>query len=315
VTDSGVPVQACAEPRFDAATLEALMKVPLHAACAWLTILVCGCGAQTLDAGSNTDAGAFVQPPGVRWAQAPTNDLDETCLPGGPTSVVGSWLGHFDNYVFPSGSNEIRIDLIDADPADQPNAPCGKIVFGGGDPPPLPTDPTAFYPPGYAPTTIDLGDDAGSVLSYNPQRTLYEGFRYDFAGYELDSSVDGGHVQLGIMTLQIYKAWCEMQLSYYQSPTTLAPNAYDCVPSHSGSIGGPTEGCKLVSGPSLADATPVSCAQIDLCTACSCQPNGCTLASVTADVHLDIQFQGDAGSGSASIPLDGIQAFTLQRAP
>jgi hypothetical protein len=35
----------------------------------------------------------------------------------------------------------------------------------------------------------------------------------------------------------------------------------------------------------------------------------------TADVHLDIQFQGDAGSGNASFPLDGIHAFQLQRAP
>jgi hypothetical protein len=297
------------------------MKVPLHAVHAWLTILVCGCGAQTLDAGSNTDAGAVAPPSGVRWSQPPSNDLGETCSPGGPTSVVGSWLGHFDNYVFPSGSNEIRIDLIEANnPADSPNAPCGKIVFGGGDPPPLPTDPTAFYPPGYAPATIEIGHDAGSTLVYHPQRTVYEGFRYDFAGYGLDSSVDGGHVELGIMTLQIYKAWCEMQLSYYQSAATLGVNAYDCVPSHSGEVGGPVEGCKLVSsGPSpaasLANATPVSCAQVALCSACSCQPNGCTLAPVTADVHLDIQFQGDTGSGIASFPSDGIQAFTLQRAP
>jgi hypothetical protein len=289
------------------------MKVPLHAVHACLTILVCGCGAQTLDAGSNTDAGAVAPPSGVRWSQPPSNDLNETCLPGGPTSVVGSWLGHFDNYVFPSGSNEIRIDLIEANnPADWPNAPCGKIVFGSGDPPPLPTDPAAFYPPGYLPQTISLAD-AGSTLGYHPQRTVYEGFRYDFAGYELDSSVDGGHVELGIMTLQNYKAWCEMQLSYYQSAATFGVNAYDCVPSHSGSRSSPDGGCELLSGNSSAG--PTSCAQVDLCVACSCQPNGCMLVPVTADVHLDIQFQGDAGSGSASFPLDGIQAFQLQRAP
>ncbi len=290
------------------------MKVPLRAIHACLTILLSGCGAQTLDAGSNTDAGAVAPPSGVRWsAWPPSNDLNETCLPGGSTSLVGSWLGHFDNYVFPSGSNEIRIDVIDAN-QEAPNDPCGKIVFGGGDPPPLPTDPAAFYPPGYAPATIGFGD-AGIVSVYHPQQTVYEGFRYDFAGYELDSSVDGGHVELGIMTLQIYKAWCEIQLSYYQSAANGGVNTYDCVPSHSGEIGGPVEGCKLVSGSSQADATPISCAQTSLCAACSCQWNGCTLAPVAADVHLDIQFQGDAGSGNASFPSDGIHAFQLQRAP
>ena len=148
------------------------MKVPLHAAYAWLTILICGCGAQTLDAGSNADAAAVAPPSGVRWQQPPSNDLNETCTPGGSTSVVGSWLGHFDNYVFPSGSNEIRIDLIETDnPADGQNGPCGKIVFGGGDPPPLPTDPAAFYPPGSAPTTTIVLGDAGVIQENPPQRT------------------------------------------------------------------------------------------------------------------------------------------------
>ncbi len=282
------------------------MNVPLHAACAWLTILVCGCGAQTLDAGSNTDAGAFVQPPGVRQSRTPSNDLDDTCVPGGPTSsVVGSWLGHFDDYAFPSGSNEIRIDVTDANPAQMPNFPCGTIVFGGGDPPPLPTDPTAFYPPGFAPDASSVPD-----LSHFQQRALYEGFPYGFAD---DSNFDGGHVELGVTTRQIYKAWCEIQLSYFQG-TASAVNAYDCVPSHTGSSGPWGDaGCELLSGNSPVGRA--SCAQLTLCAACSCQPNGCFLAGFTPDVHLDIQFQGDTGSGNASFPTDGIQAFKLQRAP
>jgi hypothetical protein len=281
------------------------MKVPLHAVHACLTILVCGCGAQTLDAGSNTDAGAVAPPSGVRWPQPPSNDLDNKCLPGGPTSVVGSWLGHFDNYVFPSGSNEIRIDLTDANPAQVPNFPCGKIVFGSGDPPPLPTDPSAFYPPGFFGVIGGLPD-----LSHLRQRTLYEGFRYDFS--DPGSSVDGGYVELGITTRQIYKAWCEMQLSYFQGAASLGVNAYDCVPSNTSFAPSPDGGCELLSGNSSAG--PTSCAQVALCAACTCQPNGCTIDS-DADVHLDIQFQGDAGSGNASFPLDGIHAFQLQRAP
>src|ERR1035438_9938742 len=100
------------------------MIAPLHAVHAWVTILVCGCGGQTLDAGSNTDAGAVAPPSGVRWSQwPPSNDFNDNCSPSGSSPVVGSWVGHFDNYVFPSGSNEIRIDLIDAKFADQPIGP------------------------------------------------------------------------------------------------------------------------------------------------------------------------------------------------
>jgi hypothetical protein len=298
------------------------MKVPLHAVRACLTVLVCGCAGQTLDAGSNTDAGVVAPPSGVRWSQPPSNDLGETCTPGGSTSVVGSWLGHFDNYVFPSGSNEIRINLVEADnPADAQNAPCGKIVFGAGDPPPLPTDPTAFYPPGSGPTTtIDLGD-AGIVQESQPQRTVYEGFRYDFAGGldDSDTRVDGQRLELGIMTAQIYKAWCEMQLSYFQGfdEAVLDLNPYSCVPYHNASTGPDSDGgCGIrLSGNSWTDLVPTSCAQLSLCAACQCQPNGCSLANFAPDVHVDIQFQGDTGSGSASFPMDGIQAFTLQRAP
>jgi hypothetical protein len=297
------------------------MKVPLHAAYACLTILVCGCGAQTLDAGSNADASAVAPPSGVRWSQPPSNDLGETCTPGGSTSIVGSWLGHFDSYVFPSGSNEIRIDLVETDnPADQQNAPCGKIVFGGGDPPPLPTDPTAFYPPGAAPTTTIVLGDAGIVQENRPQRTVVEGFRYDFAGgLDSDTRVDAQRVELGIMTGQIYKAWCEMQLSYFQGydQAVIDLNPYNCVPSYNGSAGPDADGgCEIrLSGNSWTNLVPISCAQLTLCAACQCQTNGCHLADFTPDVHLDIQFQGDAGTGSASFPLDGIQSFTLQPVP
>jgi hypothetical protein len=250
-----------------------------------------------LDAGSNPDADASASTvSGVRWSGWPaSNDLNETCLAGGDPAIAGSWQGQFDSYTFPSGSADIRLQVVDAE-TSAPNAPCGKIVFGAGEQPPLPTDPGAFYPP-------------GQPYADHPIRSPYEGFRYDFSGPP-DSQVNGQSLRLGIMTGQIYKAWCEIQLSYPQPP--FASIAYACTPAHLDDTEGPDGSDCVISN--AGETMPVSCAELSLCQACACQWNGCTL-TFAPDVHVDITFQGDTATGSASFPEEGIETFHLQRMP
>jgi hypothetical protein len=182
-------------------------------------------------------------------------------------------------------------------------------------PPPLPTGPDeTSWPPDYDVSVV------GALGTVTRSRLPYEGFRYEF----YDATVDQGaqKVLLGIMSGQLYKAYCDMQTSYLQS--TIAQRRYECVPPHEGSGSGPGDSCAVytTATPSVGiggectapGCTRVGCQQLLLCEndpGCDCDNVGCTVNYVP-DSTFDLQLDGDTATGQVSLD-DGIHALHLTR--
>jgi hypothetical protein len=232
-------------------------------------LVALACGTTRLNAGSNGDGGtpsADAGPRGLPWLGTPSNSFDQKCDLPAPDWLAGAWQGEFDAYTLPSGSKTIRIEFTGAD--QTPSAVCGRVTFGQGEPPPVATDPKAL-PPGAN----------GSLVT-----PIMEGFAYEFvssfgsvtsfdAGAPTAPGVDDRRIRFGITLNQIYKSWCNLQLSYAQFDPSTIPGPpleplYSCVPRGAFSHG---------SDGRLCDAAPLtivgaSCAQALYCflDVCDC---------------------------------------------
>ena len=263
---------------------------------AWIGvgIVAIGCGTALLDAGSNesSDAG---EPQGRVWNGVPSYSYDLPCLLPAPSWVAGSWRGTFDAYALPSGSSSIRVDVRGA---QTPGGLCGTVVFGEGDPLPLPTDVSA-PPPGAQSIGI------GTPFSRAPR----EGFVYEFYAFGPRTGFDGGsltseppaiegqRIHFSVNALQIYKAWCNMQPSYLWMAGSQDPKnfyqfsdpKYSCVPLDAIRYDDTGSACPGFLGTSVHH---VSCQQAAFCAggACACYGplggggfegvnDGCTAAS------------------------------------
>jgi hypothetical protein len=288
-----------------------------------------------LDAGSNRGHEPDAGPSPTRWPNAPSNSFELPCTLPAPDGLAGTWLGEFDTYALPSGSRAIRLDVTGAYQAS--DGLCGTVTFGNGDQPPVATDPEA-PPPGQP------AQPGSPPLAQVPT----EGFKFEFfeAGTPVPDAgilpfvpgkpaVLGNRIRFGINLRQVYKSWCDLQLSYPVRPGTPTPSELlleglppvFCVPPDTFSDGPGGTSC----GGDLAGVTVlhVSCAQAIYCLlrACDCSsgptdpkqppPHGCTVFP-TGSTAFDLTLDGASLSGNVSLPGDAqrdVQSIHLSRSP
>jgi hypothetical protein len=221
---------------------------------AWLFVGVISCGGRSLDVGSNDAGGA------------------DRIVGASALNLVGTWSGSIDGFQFPSGSNAVTMTLI-ARPDD---SVAGTLVFGNLPAPPPPTNPDVGYPPGVFSCTYGC----------TPHASYYEGFPY--TAHSL--AFDGTELDLGIETLQVWNAWCQMQKSYpIPAPTEGGAPLYGCLPPGSFNYDYINNACTLQNGVSNQ---PIDCAKGYLCSyesaysflgapsVCNCSATSCTSAAL-----------------------------------
>lgn len=290
--------------------------------------LLTACGETHLDAGSND--GGKTDVVGELYQGTPSNSFGFDCSMPAPDSVMGTWVGQFDTYELPSGSNALRIEVKGYSPRF--DGVCGTVVLGEGPPLPPTTDPSEF-PPGIAPDP-----EIHSVVI--PPR---EGFPYEILGsgyIELDagtnsppkfSGLQGDHLQFRIFPAQIINAWCEMQRSYKTETTRNEPGggtmtpSYTCFPENAlvppTASGMPCD-AGIVSG---IRVRRISCAQARLCglryCACGGPSGGGTFADLNAKgcsanslgaVFFDFHVDGEGMTGAVQIS-SGLELAHLTR--
>jgi hypothetical protein len=192
------------------------------------------------------------------------------------SSYLGTWSGYFENFTFPSKSDDIRLSI--AQNADG----IGKIsvVLGMGTPPAPPTSAAATWPPTANASPSALGQLAGTYI---------EGFVYD--AYEVQW--DAGRLRFVINGDEPWQPYCQLQTSYY-----IASEArYLCTPSGGGSGSENPDG----SFTCYSNGVPLSCMQAFACDElCACAAGGCG-ANVNNTTSFDITFTGTKGEGNVTV--------------
>lgn len=213
----------------------------------------------------NEQAGSAGEP-AAEVAGAP----GETTSPGeSDSSLVGTWVGYFESYQLPSGSDALRVIITE-------ETPSGYVVFGQGEPPPPATDPDVGYPP----------------LATEPTMP-YEGFEYTIK----DGSVDGARVRFSVIPTELWEKWCSLQTSYETSE-----DSYDCLPKISGysqAIGSAGAVCAYEDA-MTGDDVCVDCGKLSHChldRVCECSASGCAFAK-DFRLHFDLDHVENEMDGS-----------------
>lgn len=279
-----------------------------------VTVLMVGCGGQTLDVGYNettgrkasTDKAAATLPSSLQpqaICNAPIVDAPNAAWPdpvacaasasGTQSDIVGVWEGYTEDANF-NPLAPCRLELLAAAPGGKI---CGTFKYGSGEPPPLTNDPTVIYPPlasGY------YGSNTMTVSTGTPQQWgLLTGFTYTI----VDGGMADNKVRLQVSAGEHYKGWCGLQSVYATGVS------YACSPllqGNNGDVG------------SWSDASPDFCqmtkegvtielpaAQCKLCggfaaNVCACDSCHCT-AAIEVTHGLDLLFSGDAATGTTGI--------------
>jgi hypothetical protein len=206
-------------------------------------------------------------------------DASVTLPDGG--STLGTYLGYFENYMFPSGSDAVLMKLaLGSDGITV----TGIVVLGSGTPPPPPTQPDVGYP---TPTT-------GGT-------SLIEGYAHTV----LSGNLMAGRLRLGIDTDEPWAEWCQIQTSY---PQVVPSGGYSCIPAACGTVSGSTcsyNACLANGMP--GPLVPIDCAQESLCGfgLCTCTASGCSLP-LQEEISFDMQLTAGELTGSAR-PLPMVQ--------
>lgn len=236
-------------------------------------------------------------------------------------ALLGTWVGYFENFTFPSMSDAIRLSFT-----QNPDG-TGKVsvVLGVGTPPAPPTNPTDTWPPDW----LSPGGASGAAGAGGepPQSPYIEGFAYD--AHDVKWSAE--RVKFVINIDEPWQPWCQLQTSY------AVDGAYRCIPGLEGGGAAPGGGfepanfvgsCVAVGGDTPGEQ-PVSCMQAYACgsgSLCACDCTGCG-ANVGATASFDITFAGSMAAGNVTIgtehavmltwaaPADGGQASPAASSP
>ena len=238
--------------------------------------------AQPMDTGTYPDGPPYEYVDGG-FTRNPGQDASVVVPEGG--SPLAVFTGYFENYMFPSGSDALYMDL--ALGADGMTV-TGVAVLGTGTPPPPPTQPNVGYPPGWM----------GSP-------TVVEGYAYT----ALSGTLASQRLRFGIDFAEPWAEWCQIQTVY---PIGNGMPGYACCPgTECGFQMGPGTGFGACQVP-LCDGgagpfpnVPIDCEQGSLCGAfnggnvCTCAANGCTHPLIAA-IQFDMQLTPMHLDGSAA---------------
>jgi len=223
-------------------------------------------------AGSAGAAGAGGSGPSADASRIPPWPGPTQCPPYAPSPLIGQWVGHIENYQFPSGSNLVHLFIEGADDTSF----CGSVTFGVAPLPPPATNPDVGYPP----------DVNIQLLRNTAWRVPYEGFNYRIQ----EAIVSGNNFRFQVLVNELWKSWCVLQTSHPTHENLPYP-PYRCVASGTAQTSseagadGRTE-CALVD-PSN-QRTVLDCDKLSLCvgprlpnsvgpgdSVCECNAVGC----------------------------------------
>lgn len=242
--------------------------------------------------GAASDAGGWdgvagQAPPGQYVPSAGQVPIDPPFT--NPAGVGADWIGYFENFQFPSGSDVAALHFG----ADAAGKSTLTVVLGAGPPPPPPTDPYQPWPW----SDDSVGNDGGAKPGLgSPYPQLIEGFAYTARGV----TWQGSRLRFSLSMPEPWTPWCDLQTSYYHGQ-----GWYNCAAGTSasststgvaGSGGGP---CVYTNAP----AARCAFAHHQMCISgpCDCNATGCGVGSGSGGVNLsyDITFYGDHADGSA----------------
>jgi hypothetical protein len=226
---------------------------------------------------------------GRRELSIGSNDAGvDAATPLPPTWLLGTWRGPLQDFQFASGSSDITLAVMAGDGGTL----SAQLLLGDAPLLPPPSDPHSVYPPGF------------SVYSY----AFYsEGFEYTAVPFRFD----GIELDFGIKTLELWKAWCEMQTSLRTAGFPDGDVAYSCIGSNPDTawVNNSLNECAAQIVPD-GSVVPIDCGWLILCGSsasiidpadygtpgsggsgvCHCYPSGCTFDSLHA---TDVPGSGD----------------------
>jgi hypothetical protein len=205
-------------------------------------------------------------------------------LDGGDPDGAVVWDGYIEAFMFPSGSDHVRIAL---NPTPATGHRTGVVVFGDGPIPERATDPLVGYPPG---------------MRFTTQPSLpIEGLPYPV----IEAIVEADRVRVTIPLGSAWVDWCALQRPVPQTPS----EGFGCLPNTGFSEG---DTCSIPD-PSDGHAVPVDCGRLELCElahACTCNASECT-ADPGVPVTFDFHVSGVHGDGTVS--MQGARTVHLTR--
>jgi hypothetical protein len=184
--------------------------------------------------------------------------------------LVGTWRGSVS---YPSFARALALTF--------PSLGGAEVTFGNAPPIPAPTSGNMPWPPSPDGSAVEV--DLGSA---------YAGFAYSAT----NGSFDGTTLSFGIVTRQLLKQWCELQISY--AWTGWGADC-SCLPIWAGGVTA-GNGCE-VTNPDSGAQEPVSCALLQWCwlgasnpsnthpAACDCTAGSCTVDMTTANMSFALQ--------------------------
>jgi hypothetical protein len=243
-------------------------------------------------AGSAGAAGTGGSGPRADAGPLPPWPTPTQCPPAGSSPLVGEWVGHIENYAFPSGSNLVHLFIEGADDTSF----CGSVIFGAGPLPPPATNPDVGYPPG-----ADIQN-----LHFTPAwNAPYEGFNYRL----MNAAVSGNDIRYGVYTYELWNSWCVLQTSYLteRGDFRCITNGIGEKSSEAGTDGGAE--CAIVDS---SNRTVVDCDKLVLCggpsvfdAVCECNAAGCMAHSFNTR-ELGARVDGNVMTGNVRIDSSGL---------
>jgi len=197
----------------------------------------------------------------------------------------GVWIGYFENLLFASGSDALRISMSVS--GDEVSAD----IKMGGDDVPLPSSQYKGADGGWF-------RDAGGTPGFE----VREGFTYH--------TTDVRWQQLRLkMTVPLGEAWKDWCAAF--PPSTYKGVTFYCPPAEW--VFGNGEGNTCVISTTLFTSETVDCAILQGCSLDHCSCNVTSCRPNDAKVSLDIALRGDTADGSAL--LGGVDPVTLENIP
>lgn len=175
------------------------------------------------------------------------------------SDYAATWDGYAEAHPFRSGSDRVRIELDDEGK--------GHVVFGEGTPPAPTTDP--------ANSPFEFTDNGGIV---GIDGDWIEGFEYTVQHAEVRER----RIQLAFSGMEIFKAWCDLQVPLRDTSESADAPEYACVPHFDGWRR--DHGRCWGTDPQTGEDVEVNCMNLLLCgePSCTCTADGCTIPSLSS---------------------------------
>jgi hypothetical protein len=253
------------------------------AVAASIALVLAACGGEKVDLGG-VDGGGTAE--GGGEGSGSSGGSGGGSGGSGSSPLDGTWTGYIESFMLPSGSDVVSMTF-----ANQGSGPItGTVTFGTQPAPAPPTNPSVGYP-----TSINWGMPVHGFLG--------EGFVYTAQQIAIESP----RVQLGVVSRELWKAWCALQPQAYGWANDGGGPPYGCLPNWGCGSSETGAGCFLTSP--MNQMVTVDCGLMALCfmggcggggegAVCLCSATSCAVDMTMPDISFDMQLASDQLNGS-----------------